>query len=86
MNLLLDTHTLIWWTIDPSRLSEQVASLLKDEDNTLFLSIASIWEMQIKLQIGKLTLKLQLPDLIESQRQTNDLQILAIELDHRQKE
>jgi len=38
--------------------------------------------MQIKLQIGKLTLRLQLPDLIESQRQTNDLQILAIKLDH----
>ena len=46
------------------------------------LSIASVWEMQIKLQLGKLNLNLPLPELIENQRQINEIQILPIELKH----
>jgi PIN domain nuclease of toxin-antitoxin system len=82
MRLLLDSHTLIWWTIFPERLSEKVSDLLADSSNDLLLSVASIWEMQIKVQLGKLKLDLPLPDLIESQKQTNNLQILPIELTH----
>ncbi|MBE9215253.1 type II toxin-antitoxin system VapC family toxin [Plectonema cf. radiosum LEGE 06105] len=70
MNVLLDTHVLIWWSISPSNLSENVYKLLDDQVNNLFFSLASIWEMQIKLQIGKLTLNLPLPELIEDQCQT----------------
>ncbi len=47
MNFLLDTHTLIWSSISPSKLSERVRGLLKDVDNCLFLSIASIWECKL---------------------------------------
>jgi PIN domain nuclease of toxin-antitoxin system len=82
MNVLLDTHTLIWFSISPSRLSERIINLLSDADNNLFLSIASVWEMQIKFQLGKLNLNLPLPELIETQKQTNGLQILPIELSH----
>jgi PIN domain nuclease of toxin-antitoxin system len=82
MNFLLDTHTLIWWSIDPIRLSQQARNLLDDENNTLFLSIISVWEIQIKLQIGKLTLKVPLSELIKDQQETNDLQLLPIELIH----
>jgi PIN domain nuclease of toxin-antitoxin system len=82
MNFLLDTHTLIWWSIDPIRLSQQARNLLDDESNTVFLSIISVWEMQIKLQIGKLTLQMPLPELIKDQQETNDLQLLPIELTH----
>lgn len=82
MNFLLDTHTLIWWSIDPIRLSQQVRNLLDDENNTLFLSIISVWEMQIKLQIDKLILEMPLPKLIKDQQETNDLQLLPIELTH----
>ncbi len=82
MNVLLDTHTLIWLSISPNRLSEKVRNLLSDTDNNLFLSIASVWEMQIKLQLSKLTIELPLPELIETQKQTNGLQILPIELSH----
>jgi PIN domain nuclease of toxin-antitoxin system len=82
VNLLLDTHTLIWWSISPKRLSQQVSNLLDDEDNTLFLSLTSVWEMQIKLALGKLVLNLPLPELIESQCQTNDLQLLSIKPAH----
>jgi PIN domain nuclease of toxin-antitoxin system len=82
MNVLLDTHTLIWFSISPNRLSERIINLLSDADNNLFLSIASVWEMQIKLQLGKLNFDLPLPELIETQKQTNGLQILPIELSH----
>ena len=46
------------------------------------LSVASIWEMQIKLQLGKLTITMPLAELIESQQQTNNLDILPITLAH----
>ena len=82
MKLLLDTHVLIWWTSSSEKLSESVYSLLSDSDNTLKFSIASIWEIQIKLQLGKLTLNSSLASLIENQQRVNNLQLLPIELVH----
>lgn len=82
MKLLLDTHAFIWWDSEPAKPSPQVLSLCQDRQNTLFLSAASVWEMQIKLQMGKLKLTLPLAELIESQQQTNNLQILPVLLTH----
>jgi PIN domain nuclease of toxin-antitoxin system len=82
MKLLLDTHVLIWWSSSSERLSTNVYNLITDTSNTLIFSIASIWEMQIKVQSGKLHLNLSLPNLIERQKQINDIKILPIELDH----
>lgn len=82
MRLLLDTHASLWWTGAPERLSQRVSSLLADTNNELFLSLASVWEMQIKVQIGKLRLDLPIPRLIEHQQLTNNLQILQIDLVH----
>ena len=53
MNLLLDKHVLIWLSLTPERISERVTDLLMDETNLWFLSLASVWEMQIKRQLGK---------------------------------
>lgn len=82
MNLLLDTHVFIWLSLTPERLSQRVTDLLMDETNLWFLSLASVWEIQIKRQLGKLSLNLPLPELIASQQQTNGLQLLPIELNH----
>jgi PIN domain nuclease of toxin-antitoxin system len=82
MKLLLDTHVFIWWANEPERLTPKVLSLCKDTGNILILSVASVWEMQIKTQLGKLKIDLSLPDLIRSQQQTNNIQILPIELEH----
>ena len=82
MKLLLDTHTFIWWDSEPSRLSSQALSLCQNQENTLLLSVASVWEMQIKLQLGKLSLKLPLAEVIESQRQANGVEVLPIRLEH----
>jgi PIN domain nuclease of toxin-antitoxin system len=46
------------------------------------LSLASVWEIQIKSQLGKLQLSLPLSELIETQQQMNDLQLLPVELKH----
>lgn len=82
MKLLLDTHAFIWWASEPEKLSPKVLALCEDGGNSLLLSVASVWEMQIKLQLGKLKLNLPLRELIESQQQTNGLHILSINLEH----
>jgi hypothetical protein len=54
--LLLDTHSFIWWSINSEKLSLTGQDLLFDRNNRLFLNVASVWEMQIKLQLGNLQL------------------------------
>jgi PIN domain nuclease of toxin-antitoxin system len=82
MNLLLDTHTFIWWADEPEKLSENALQALEAENNQLLLSIVSIWEIQIKAQLGKLKLSVPLKDLLESQEQANNLEILSITKEH----
>ena len=82
MRLLLDTHIFIWWDSDPDRLSSQATALCEDPANFLALSVASIWEMQIKQQFGKLKLRLSLSELIDNQKQNNGIEILPINLEH----
>jgi PIN domain nuclease of toxin-antitoxin system len=82
MNLLLDSNVLIWLDIDPDALSARVRELLTDENNVWIASVVSVWEIQIKLQLGKLSLNLPFSKLIENLRVTSDLQILPIELSH----
>jgi PIN domain nuclease of toxin-antitoxin system len=68
LDLLFDTHSFIWWADEPSKLSRAALAALEDENNRLFVSDVSLWEMQIKVQLGKMKLTLPLEDLIESQR------------------
>ncbi|MCO5192110.1 MAG: type II toxin-antitoxin system VapC family toxin [Anaerolineae bacterium] len=82
MRLLLDTHAFIWWDNDPSRLSQPVLDLCQDQANTLILSVVSIWEIQIKSQLQRLTLTLFLADLISKQVQVNQIEVLPITLEH----
>lgn len=56
--------------------------MITDKANDLYLSVASIWEMQIKLQIGKLILQLPLPQIIADQQQVNGLRLLPINPSH----
>jgi PIN domain nuclease of toxin-antitoxin system len=82
MNILLDSHTLIWFSQNSPKLSSQAISILEDKSNILFLSLVSIWEIQIKVQLGKLKLDIPLPDVIKDQIQVNDVQILSLKLSH----
>ena len=82
MNLLLDTHIFIWFSGEPEKLTQPVREALQDPDNQLFLSVASVWEMQIKAQLGRLTLPLPVKELVATQQRLNDLQILPLFLQH----
>ena len=73
MKLLLDTHIFIWWADQPEKLSPTALSALEDETNELLLSVASVWEMQIKIQLGKLKLSLPLKEIVKNQQETNNL-------------
>ncbi len=81
MKLLLDTHAFIWWDSDPSRLSARAQSALQDSNMHVWLSVVSVWKMQIKTQLGKMTLRLPLAQIVR-QQQTNGLQVLPVSLEH----
>ena len=81
MKLLLDTHAFLWWDGEPEKLSRHVLELFQNPENTLILSVASIWEMQIKIQLGKLRLDVPLAELIPQQKE-NGMEILPVEASH----
>jgi hypothetical protein len=56
VKILMDTHIFLWWDSEPDKLSVQARTLCENPENVLLLSLASIWEMQIKQQLGKLQL------------------------------
>lgn len=82
MDLLLDTHAFIWSYEEPERLSEVVLAKLSDPANSLFLSVASVWEMQIKIQREKLKFDDPLSTVIAEQQDVNRIRIMPIELSH----
>ena len=61
MKLLLDTQALLWWLSDSTQLSQAARTAIGDGTNTVFVSAASAWEMEIKSALGKL----RVPDNLE---------------------
>ena len=61
MRLLLDTHVLIWNISNQEALSEKTLALIDDLTNDKFISLASLWEMAIKISLGKLKLAQPMP-------------------------
>jgi PIN domain nuclease of toxin-antitoxin system len=82
MKLLLDTHAFIWMFDEPEKLSPKALAALTDRGNDLILSAASVWEMQIKIQLGKLKFTVPLRELVESQEQANGVLVLPVGLEH----
>ena len=54
MRLLLDTHALLWWLNDDDKLGVQARRVISDSANDVLVSVDSLWEITIKLRIGKL--------------------------------
>lgn len=54
MRVLLDTHILLWWLSDDKRLSKEAEKIIKDGDNQVYVSAASIWEVAIKAALGQI--------------------------------
>ena len=78
---LLDTHTLIWLIESSSKVSMSIREELKSPDAAVFLSSVSLWEIAIKLNLGKIQLKSPFRKLL-SDLQDTDVGILQIEPDY----
>jgi len=76
--LLLDTHAFLWFVFDDERLSETVAALIEDPAIEKILSIASLWEIAIKVSLGKLELGTSLDRFFATEIEGRDLELLAI--------
>lgn len=81
MEFLLDTNVLIWFLENNPKLNRNVADLIEDEQNTIYVSIASFWEIAIKIKLGKLRLSNQLKSIFEI-TESNGIEILNIEKKH----
>ena len=62
MNYLLDTHTIIWSLVSPSKLSLKIRTIIESKENTCWVSAVTFWEISLKYAIGKLHLKGMRPD------------------------
>lgn len=82
MNLLLDTHVFIWSFSNTKKLSSTAFKEIKNPANQIFVSVASVWEMQIKIAIGKMTFNDTLENIVIEQQTVNNIQILPVELSH----
>lgn len=58
MDLLLDTHTLLWWVDDAPQLSAMARKAIMQADGFVYVSLASVWELAIKVSLRKLRLAL----------------------------
>ena len=54
MNLLLDTRVFLWWLDDPLKIAQEAALAVRNQDNLVYVSAATIWEIVIKQSLGKL--------------------------------
>jgi PIN domain nuclease of toxin-antitoxin system len=82
MKLLLDTHVLIWLVEGSDNLSQAARQAIENDDNSLYLSIASLWEMTIKMTLGKLQLGMSIDRIVESYILPSGMEIILIQLNH----
>ena len=82
MRLLLDTHSFLWFVGGDSSLSVAARLLIEDADNSVLLSAASVWEIAIKVSLGKLHLEQPFDVLIPQQLLMNHIELLGITLQH----
>jgi len=78
MNLLLDTHTFLWWITDAPQLSEKVREIMANGHNRLYWSAASSWEIAIKVALGRLTLPEAPEEFLLAQLAKNRIESLPI--------
>ena len=82
MKLLLDTHTLLWFLVDNPRLSSEATAAIADPENERLLSPISLFEIALKVRLGKLSLSQPFGSLFPAQLTLNRIRLLRIELTH----
>ncbi|MBO9671830.1 MAG: type II toxin-antitoxin system VapC family toxin [Sphingobacteriaceae bacterium] len=81
MNLLLDTHIIIWFITNDDKLSKKTKNLIEDSKNKCFVSIATYWELSIKYALGRLNLNSTIEEIF-SIIEKSGFDILPITLNH----
>ena len=81
MNFILDTHTLIWFLEINPQLSSLAKKTIENDSHKIFISIASIWEIAIKVQTGNLSLTKTLEEII-LETEKLQIEILTIDTSH----
>lgn len=82
MKYLLDTHTFLWFINDDEALSTTAKALIEDPENSVYLSIASVWEMAIKVSLGKLVVPTPFSEFVMKQLEENGITLLEIKTEH----
>jgi PIN domain nuclease of toxin-antitoxin system len=82
MRLLIDTHAFLWAASDKDRLSERARSLIEDASNEIYVSSASLWEIAIKIGIGKLRLTSPYETFIAKQLAITNILVLSSSIRH----
>ena len=65
MRYLLDTHVIIWMVEDSANLPLTIKEIIRNPENQVVISSISLWEIAIKMNIGKLTLNLMFDELVD---------------------
>ncbi len=82
MRLLLDTHTFLWWVSDAPELSPRARAAIGRAGNECFLSVASCWEMAIKVSVGKLELDGTVERFVPQHLSVNGFRELPVDIHH----
>lgn len=82
MRLLLDTHALLWWLESGERLDKKAFDAIAEPGNSVYVSIASAWEIAIKAGLGKLRVQPDLASWFPQELAANRFTVLRIELPH----
>jgi PIN domain nuclease of toxin-antitoxin system len=82
VNLLLDTHTFLWWVAASGGLSRKAKAAIGSVRNECFVSVASGWEIALKVSLGRLRIDGALDRFLPEQLAANGFQPLAIDLKH----
>ena len=80
MRYLLDTHVLLWWRADDSRLPHRWDKILGSTgENDILISVASLWEIAIKQALGKLSLEISVSEFGQQLQEDHGFRLLGIE-------
>lgn len=82
MKILLDTHAFLWLNAGDPALSDRARSTIEDGGNERYLSIASIWEIAIKVSLKKLDLTVDLTELVDEGAIASGIAVLDIAVAH----
>lgn len=85
MRLLLDTHTLLWFLAGDPKLSGAARGLVEDDGNEVLVSVGTLWEIAIKVSLGKLGMSMPFEEFFPAQLDENGILVLSIATAHLQK-